>query len=62
MPDGRKGTNNFGESAVEYIIRVHCPPDRFKPIRRKILGITQDVYAREGISIPYNQLDVHMDK
>lgn len=56
------GTNNFGESSIEYLIRVHCPPDRFKPIRRKILDITQDVYAREGISIPYNQLDVHMDK
>lgn len=56
------GTNNFGESSIEYLIRVHCPPDQFKPIRRKILGITQDVYAREGISIPYNQLDVHMDK
>ena len=37
------------------------PPNFFKQTRREILGAVQDIYAREGISVPYNQLDVHLD-
>lgn len=55
------GTNNFGESSIDYLIRVHCPAEFFKQTRREILGAVQDIYAREGISVPYNQLDVHLD-
>ena len=55
------GTNNFGESSIDYLIRVYCPAEFFKQTRREILGAVQDIYAREGISVPYNQLDVHLD-
>lgn len=56
------GTNEFAESLINYKIRVFCPPLEKVQVHRDVLGIIQDVYAEENIPIPYNQLDVHMDR
>ncbi|MCH5188642.1 MAG: mechanosensitive ion channel family protein [Oscillospiraceae bacterium] len=53
------GTDAFAESSVNYRLRVHCHPERKRPVYRAALGIVQDVFAEEKISIPYPQLDVH---
>ena len=54
------GTQEFADSAILYKIRYDCAPsDRYR-LRRHILSTAQEILAREGISIPYNQLDVHM--
>lgn len=53
------GTDAFAESSINYRLRVYCHPERKRPLYRVALGIVQDVFAQEKISIPYPQLDVH---
>ena len=53
------GTDAFCESFVNYRIRLHCPPEFKLMAQRAALGVVQDVFYKEGISIPYPQLDVH---
>lgn len=55
------GTNEFGSSSISYLVKVVCPAEKRRLARRALLGITQDVYAKENIQIPFNQLDVHID-
>lgn len=54
------GTDEFADSLVNYRVRLHCPPELKNPIRRKSLGIIQDVYEKNGISVPYPQADIHI--
>ncbi len=55
------GTNEFGSSSISYLIKVVCPAEKHRLARRALLGITQDVYAKENIQIPFDQLDVHIN-
>ena len=55
------GTNEFGSSSISYLVKVVCPAEKCRLARRALLGITQDVYAKENIQIPFDQLDVHID-
>lgn len=55
------GTNEFGSSSISYLVKVVCPAEKRRLARRTLLGITQDVYAKENIQIPFDQLDVHID-
>ena len=54
-----KGTQDFGDSAVIYKIRIFCPPKEKPELRRKALAVVQDGLEKAGLSIPYQQLDVH---
>lgn len=56
------GTDKFDDSNVQYRIRIHCKEDMKNPVRRAALGVIQDVYAEKGLAVPYEQLDVHIDK
>ncbi len=56
------GTNEFGDSAINYLIQINCPAQTKRAIRRKALGMAQDELAAHGLEIPFNQLDVHLDK
>ena len=49
----------FGDSAIYYKIRVYCPRDLQLPIGRKINRIIKVELDKNGISIPYTQVDVH---
>lgn len=55
------GTNEFGSSSISYLIKTVCPPENHRLARRILLGITQDIYAKENIQIPFDQLDVHIN-
>lgn len=52
------GTSEFADSAVYYRLRITGAKDRRKPIRRAALGIVQDVYEEEGISVPYPHMEI----
>lgn len=54
------GTDNFGDSSIDYRIRIHCPAEHKYTVRRAALGIIQDTLHENGITIPYRQLDVHV--
>lgn len=54
------GTDSFSDSSIDYRIRIHCKPALKGTIRRQVLGIVQDVFAENGVQIPFNQLDVHL--
>lgn len=64
IPDVTKtefqGTQAFEASNILYRIKIVCPAAKRVVINREANGIIQDVFAKEGISIPYNQLDVHL--
>ena len=55
------GTNNFGEKQHRLSRKSSAaPPNFFKQTRRESSARFR-IYAREGISVPYNRLDVHLD-
>lgn len=56
------GTDEFAQSSVNYRIRLHVSPALKLTTRRKCLDIIQDVFDENRISVPYPQLDVHLDK
>ncbi|MBO4734229.1 MAG: mechanosensitive ion channel family protein [Clostridia bacterium] len=54
------GVNQLDDSAIKYLIRIECKSNSKKlQIRRNALGTVIEVLADRGISVPYNQIDVH---
>ncbi len=66
LPDARKctykGTSEFDDSAILYKILFYCSPKLRGNTRRAALRILQEDLAEAGMSIPYSQLDVHLDE
>jgi len=56
------GIDEFAESSINYIIRVHCPQDKRIPTKRASLSIIKKVYDDNKIKIPYSQIEVHNAK
>lgn len=54
-----KGTQNFADSAIIYKIRFFCEPYNRPDIRRSVIKTIQDGLDDAGISIPYQQIDIH---
>lgn len=52
------GVQEFGEYAISYRIRVHGKKEQKGAIRRYTLACLQELYAQEGISIPYPHMVV----
>ncbi len=57
-----EGVQRFDASAVVYRIDLYCNPVYRVVLRRKALKIIFDGLQNEGIAIPFNQLDVHLEK
>lgn len=57
-----KGTQSFESSAVMYRLSVICIPEQRDAIRRKVIGTIQSELERSDVHIPFNQLDIHLDK
>ena len=56
------GIDEFGDSSINYAIVVECVPMTHIGAKRKVLGLIKKKFDEEGIVIPYNQIDVHIDK
>lgn len=56
------GIDEFGDSAIKYAIIIECDSMTHFGIKRKVLGLIKKVFDEKGIKIPYNQIDVHIDK
>lgn len=57
-----KGTQAFEDSAILYRIMVYCDPIDRPDARRVAIKVIQEGLDAAGISIPFNQLDVHWDE
>lgn len=54
-----KGTQAFNDSSISYKLRFFCDPAKKPQYRRNVLIVIQDELKKAGVSIPFNQLDVH---
>lgn len=53
---------NYKESSIEYTIRVWVDKDEFWNVKFDLLECIKKEFDKENITIPYNQLDVHIEK
>ena len=49
----------LNSSNIDYMIRVYTNPEKRRPITRQIHRIILKTLERNGIAVPYNQLDIH---
>lgn len=56
------GIDDFGDSAIKYAIVIDCESMTHIGAKRKVLGLIKKKFDEEGIVIPYNQIDVHIEK
>lgn len=54
------GISDYESSAVIYKIRLHANPKDHWPMKRAALAEVQKTFIKEGIEIPFNQLDVNL--
>ncbi len=52
--------DELGESSINLGLRVWVPTDSYHPSRWDINERIKLAFDKEGINIPYNQLDIHM--
>ena len=53
---------NYKDSSMEYTIRVWVDKNEIWNVKFDLLEEIKKEFDKENISIPYNQLDVHIDK
>lgn len=56
------GIEDLSDSAVVYLIKVHANPDYKYDIKRKSLMEIKKQFDKDGIKIPYPQMEVHNGK
>ena len=54
-----RGVNSFADSSIKYQIKVYCNPIDKVQTRRDALTCILRCLEERGISIPFNQLDIH---
>ncbi len=53
------GVNDLADSSIKYLIEIKCNPLKKLQARRDALKISLEEMAKDGIEVPYNQLDIH---
>jgi small conductance mechanosensitive channel len=56
------GVDSFEESCINYALEVDCLVGSQHMIRRKLLKNIKLAFDEEKIVIPYNQVDIHIEK
>ena len=56
------GIDEFCDSCINYAIMLECAPLAHHAIRRKLLSIIKKEFDKNNIVIPYNKIDVHIEK
>lgn len=54
-----RGVNRFDDSSIAYQIKVYCNPVEKVQVRRDSLRVVLDIFEKNNISIPYQQIDIH---
>lgn len=53
---------NYKDSSMEYTIRVWVLKEEYWDVKFDLLENLKNKFDQDGIVIPYNQLDIHVDK
>ena len=56
------GVTELGDSAVNLAVRPYCHPDFYWDVYFDIYEAGKEALEKAGVSIPFPQVDVHMDK
>ncbi len=56
------GIDSFASSEIIYKISVLCKPNTHYKIKREILKLIKIEFDKEGIEIPFTQIDIHLLK
>ena len=56
------GISELGDSSVKYLINIHCMQEKQWQTKRDVLKIIKELYEKDNIKIPYNQIEVHNGK
>lgn len=56
------GIDGFEDSYIEYAIEVDCIQNSQIPVKRLLLKKIKNSFDENNIIIPYNQIDIHIDK
>ena len=56
------GIDEFADSSIIYSVAVECAPMTGIPIKRKVNKLIKVTFDKNKIVIPFNQLDVHIEK
>lgn len=56
-----KGTSEFNESTINYMISIFMEPAKVPQLRRNVLMEIQKEFRKNDIVFPFPQLDVHFD-
>ena len=54
------GIDEFADSAIKYAIIIECVPMTQIAVKRETLKIIKQIFDKDKIEIPYNQLDIHI--
>ena len=52
--------SNFGDSAIEYAVRLWCKNEDYWTVHDDVMDMVITAFDREGISIPYPQMEVRI--
>ena len=56
------GLDKLGDSAMIYVIWLYCGQSDRYAIKRKVMRIIKDEMDANGVVVPFNQVDVHLDR
>ncbi|MEE3342676.1 MAG: mechanosensitive ion channel family protein [Bacilli bacterium] len=56
------GVDSFDDSSIKYAVAIDCNVGTYVKIRRKFLRNIKMAFDKNKIVIPFNQLDVHVEK
>jgi len=56
------GIDDFADSCMKYAVLLDCDCLTHYGVKRKVLRMIKMEFDRSGIEIPYNKLDIHIEK
>ncbi len=56
------GIDKFEDSSMIYRLAIECSPMQQFTVKRAVLKIVKKAFDKHHITIPYNQLDIHLEK
>jgi small conductance mechanosensitive channel len=61
-PAPQVAVSDHGDSAVGLVVRPWCKTDDYWDVLFDMKKALKEAYDKAGISIPYPQMDLHMEK